>query len=162
MPTHMTIKSVSNNGEFLPPADLQDRIDQLERDYWNKTIDNEAKRSVETSSNIYNNPYGYNMNYYGYSTYGSGYFYNPVDQEIAKEIDKIKEEARENRRKLNIQISKHRSEITLLARLKKQFKGKKKKIGFSKSFPIEISRFPMDLEIHSHTENWMSFLPLPC
>lgn len=106
MPTHMTIKSVSNNGEFLPPADLQDRIDQLERDYWNKTIDNEAKRSVETSSNIYNNPYGYNMNYYGYNTYGSGYFYNPVDQEIAKEIDKIKEEARENRRKLNIQISK--------------------------------------------------------
>jgi phage terminase small subunit len=86
--------------EYLPPADLQDKIDALEMELWKKQQEEDIKRSVDGSM-IYNNGY----NYYGVPYYNP-WQYNNCDMEIRNKIEEIKKDARENRIALNMKLSK--------------------------------------------------------
>ena len=103
-PTVYHIPGVSQNGEYLPPADIQDRLDQLEKDYWIKMQEHQAQQAVDRKNSIY----GYN-GYNGYNYYGVPYYnpyqYNSLNAEINKEVDQIKSEARDARLKFDLNLA---------------------------------------------------------
>lgn len=90
--------------EFLPPADYEDIIEDLQLDYWNARMEVDVKTEMDMQQSVYgNNTWGYN--YYGMPYYNP-YKYNSVDNEFSQKINKIKDDARNNRINLNIQLSK--------------------------------------------------------
>ena len=104
-PTVYHIPGVGGNGEYLPPADFQERIDQLERDYWMKLQEQQAKQTVDQRSSVY----GYNSYYGGYNYYGAPYYnpyqYNSLNSELTKEIDEMKQSAKEARLKFDLNLA---------------------------------------------------------
>lgn len=106
MPTTITIPGVGISGEYMPPADYQDRISELESKYWLKQQEYEVEQSAKRQNSVYGNGY-YSSNYYGSSYYTPYYNYNsPINQDLIREIDALKEEARQNRLAFDMQISK--------------------------------------------------------
>lgn len=92
------------NGEFMPPADFDERIEKMKAEYISKQIDIEAKEFVDRKNSIYNNGY-FGTNYYGMSYYNP-YQYNSLNAEISKQVEAMKDEARENRMAFNLNLSK--------------------------------------------------------
>lgn len=90
------INPVGWSGEFMPSFDMDKRIEDLKRKYWEK----------EQEASLNNNYYNMYTNYYGTPFYSYNYGYTSVMGEINREIDKIKDEARENRRIFETKLSK--------------------------------------------------------
>ena len=93
-----------SGNEFLPFPGWEDTIENLQMEYWLARQEVDIKAEMDTQQSVYgNNMYGYN--YYGMPYYNP-YKYNSVDNEYAQKLNKIKEEARQNRINFNIQLSK--------------------------------------------------------
>lgn len=93
------IPAVNMGGEFLPPMDFQEKIDKLQQEYWIKEIEESAKSKQNMSNS-------YGMNYYGMPYYNNYYSYNSLRSEVDSICRQMMDEARENRRQLNIHLSK--------------------------------------------------------
>lgn len=103
-PTVYHIPGISQNGEYLPPLDYQEKLDRLEKEYWIKLQEQEAKQSVDRKNSVYGYG-GYNgYNYYGVPFYNP-YQYNSLNSELNKEIEDIKQEARESRKEFDMRLS---------------------------------------------------------
>ena len=97
------IKPVGINGEFLPPADFEERLSELMRHYWMKQEEEDVERKLNQQS-----MYGYNnswSNYYGTPYYSPYYGYSSLQQEVSQLIEDMKSEAREARIEFNKNIS---------------------------------------------------------
>lgn len=99
------IKPVGISGEFLPPADFEERLSELVRHYWMKQEEQDVERRMSQQS-----MYGYNNSWSGYNYYGTPYYspyqgYNSIQQEVAQLIEDMKAEAREARIEFNKNIS---------------------------------------------------------
>lgn len=95
-PSVVHIPGVGMNGEYLAPPDIQDKIDNLQMKYWKAVQEKDAKDSVDRRNSVYGyNGYG-GYNYYGVSYYNP-YQYNSINMELSKEIDEIKQSARQAR-----------------------------------------------------------------
>ena len=103
-PTQYFIKPVNFSGEFLPPADFEDQIQQWKMDFWTKEQEQSAKDSVDRKNIGYGNPYYYGTNYYGVPYYNP-YQYNSCNAEAARLVHEMEEEARQNRLNLNMKLS---------------------------------------------------------
>ena len=103
------IPGLNFGNDFLPPKDYQDLIEQMQMDYWNRSITEEAKRDVQSlQQGVQYDMYGRPLNSYNY--YGNPYYYNPYQYnyyagEYQDKLNEIKEEARERRIKMNINLS---------------------------------------------------------
>lgn len=100
------IEPVNLSGsEFLPNVNFEEEIERLKTEYWLKEIDQNAKDSVNRQNSGY-----YNCGYFGNNYYGTPYFnpyqYNSINTEVSRVIDKMKEQARQNRINLNMHLSK--------------------------------------------------------
>ena len=105
MPTTYHINGVGNNGEFMPPADYEKRINELQSEYWAKQQEIDAQRSVDISQSAYNNPYGYSgYNYYG-TPYYNPYQYNSLNNEMMQKAKELEDEARQNRMDFDMKIA---------------------------------------------------------
>ena len=95
-PTLVHIPGVGMNGEYLAPPDIQEKIDKLQMEYWKAIQEKDAKDSVDRRNSVYGyNSYG-GYNYYGVSYYNP-YQYNSINMELSKQIDEIKQSAKEAR-----------------------------------------------------------------
>lgn len=111
-PTTIHINGVGMGGQYMPPTGFEERIDKIKQDFWYAQQEAETiaitDRQFGGNNNIYggyNNPY--NTNYYGMSYFGNGsYQYNTINQYLNKEIDNLKNEARENRMQFQLLLSK--------------------------------------------------------
>lgn len=107
-PTSYHIPGVNIGGEYMPPADFEKRLSELEMEYYSKVINQQAIQEVNMAMNngsVYG--YGYNggMNYYGMPYYNQ-YQYTSADLELRRAVEAMQNEARENRMAFNLQISK--------------------------------------------------------
>lgn len=107
IPTSYHIPGVNMSGEYMPPADFEKRMSELEMAYYKKVIDQQAMDEVNTAINngsVYG--YGYNngFNYYGIPFYNQ-YQYTSADLELRREVEAMQNEARENRMAFNLQMS---------------------------------------------------------
>ena len=104
LPETVHIPGINLSGEYLPNEDFDERIEKLKMDYIAKKEEIDAKNTVDQSSSYgYGNGFGWN--YYGASYYNP-YQYNSLNQFVSKEIDAMKNEARENRMVFNLNMSK--------------------------------------------------------
>lgn len=108
IPTSYHIPGINMGGEYMPPADYEKRLSELEIEYYNKVIEQQAKDEVNAAinnGNVYG--YGYNggYNYYGMPFYNQ-YQYSSADLELRRAVEAMQNEARENRMAFNLQISK--------------------------------------------------------
>ncbi|MBR6289211.1 MAG: hypothetical protein IKR19_07750 [Acholeplasmatales bacterium] len=95
-PAVIHIPGVGMNGEYLAPPNIQEQIDQMQLEYWTKVQEKDAKDSVDRRNSVYGyNSYG-GYNYYGVSYYNP-YQYNSINMDLAKQIDQIKQSAKEAR-----------------------------------------------------------------
>lgn len=92
-PSVINIPPLNFSGEYMPNINFEQEIERLKTEYWMK----EQEESVSSSNSSYG--YGYS-NYYGVPFYNNGY-----NSEASAIVEKMKEEARENRRRFNIHIS---------------------------------------------------------
>ena len=108
LPETIHIPGINLSGEYLMDKDIDDRIEKLKAEYIMKKEEIDAKKHVDSSNNGSNSVYGYGnmwgLNYYGASYYNP-YQYNSLNQYISKELDSIKDEARENRMAFQLQLS---------------------------------------------------------
>ena len=96
----MHIPAYNPGGEYMPLVGFQDKIDDLQKEFWIK----EQEQSAKSNFNNYNN-YGYN--YYGNPYYSGNYYgMNSLRNEANTIINQMQSEARENRRQFNIRMSK--------------------------------------------------------
>lgn len=94
------IEPVNLSGsEYLPPINYEDKIEQLKLNYWVKEQEEIGKVATNNNNGFYN---GYN--YYGAPFYNP-FQYNSFNSEISSKVEEMKEQARENRINLNIQLS---------------------------------------------------------
>ena len=94
------IKPCNMSGEYLPLPDFEEKINKKILQYMDKYDEQEIKQQ----SQGYGNYYGMS-NYYG-TPYWSPYNnYNPITNEINKEVEAMKNEARENRIEFNKLLS---------------------------------------------------------
>lgn len=106
VPTSYHIPGINIGGEYMPPADFEKRISELEMEYYNKIINQQAQAEVNAAANnIYS--YGYNggYNYYGMPFYNQ-YQYSAADLELRRAVEAMQNEAKENRMAFNMHISK--------------------------------------------------------
>ena len=103
-PTTYQIPGVNISGEYLPPANYEKIISEMQMEYFSRQQDLEAKQEVDRQSSVYGygNMYGYN--YYGIPYYNP-YQYSSLNNEFQSRIRAIQEEARENRLNFNLHIS---------------------------------------------------------
>ena len=103
-PTTYHIPGVNFFGEYLPPADYEQRITEMQMEYFSRQQELEAKQEVDKQGSVYGygNMYGYN--YYGIPYYNP-YQYNALNNEFQSKIKAMQDEARENRLKFNLNIS---------------------------------------------------------
>ena len=95
-PTMIHIPGVGMNSEYLAPLDIQDKIDQMQLEYWTKVQEKDAKDSVDRRNSVYGyNSYG-GYNYYGVSYYNP-YQYNSINMDLQQQVDQIKQSAKEAR-----------------------------------------------------------------
>lgn len=103
-PTSFHIPGVNFSGEYLPPVDFEQKVSNMQTEYWQKQQELEAKEYVDRLSQ--QSYYGFN---YGYNYYGTPYYnpyqYNSLNNEIMQQVQAIKDEARENRIELNLKIA---------------------------------------------------------
>lgn len=93
-PSTIHIPPLNFSGEYMPNANYEEELERLKTEFWMK----EQEESVSSSCS----GYGYNYNNY----YGVPYFNNSsCSSEASMIVEKMKEEARENRRQFNIHIS---------------------------------------------------------
>ena len=97
------IKPVNFSGEYLPPIGFEEEIEKLKMEYWKREQEIAAKNGVN-NQNTYNPYYG-QMNYYGVP-YVNPYQYNSLYSEIQSKISELEEQAKDNRKSLNIRLSK--------------------------------------------------------
>lgn len=101
-PTTLVVPGINENGEYLPPIGIEDKISELQLEYWQKFQEQQAEETVKRrNTNLYG---GYGFNYYG-TPYYNPYQYNSLNSEVNREIEKIKEEARNARLDLNVKLS---------------------------------------------------------
>jgi hypothetical protein len=100
------IPGLSFGNDYLPPAGYEDTIAEMEQEFLRERIENEAKAVV---NNFQRNQYGANGYNNGYNYYGTPY-HNPYTytdyNKYQTRLDEMKEEARERRIRLNINLSK--------------------------------------------------------
>ena len=101
-PRTLMVKGINNNGEYLPPIGIEDKIEDLKKEYWSKYQEQQAENNVKShnSQSLYGG-----FNYYG-TPYYNPWQYNSLVSEINKEVEDIKQSARQNRLDLNMQLSK--------------------------------------------------------
>lgn len=95
----ITIPGLNRGGsEFLFSQEMLNRLEEMKIEYVNR------RREIEVSSENIN----YGTNYYGvpFSNTNAYWKIRELDQEFMEEIEKIKEEARENRKRFNLSIGK--------------------------------------------------------
>lgn len=98
------IPGLNFSGEYLPSADLEERIEQLKMHYWTKEQE-EVGISTAKGNNTYS-PFANYFNYYG-SPYYNPYSYNyGLMSEMNQKIEELKQEARDNRLSLSMHLSK--------------------------------------------------------
>ena len=98
------IKPVGINGEFLPPADFEERLSELMRHYWVKQEEEDVERRMKSQQSMY----GFNnawSNYYGTPYYSPYYGYSSLQSEVSQLIEDMKAEAREARIEFNKNLS---------------------------------------------------------
>ena len=96
-PRTITIPGVNRGGEFMFTQEHLDRLEEMKKEYIRR------KREIEVECESSNG--GYGTNYYGVPYYSGTYFkMRELDQEFMQEIEKIKEEARENRKAFNMSL----------------------------------------------------------
>jgi len=95
------IKPCNIGGEYLPPIDWEDKVNKKILSYMDKYDEQAISQQQQ----------GYGYNYYGMNNYyGTPYFspynnYNPITNEIMREVEDMKNEARENRIAFNKLLS---------------------------------------------------------
>lgn len=94
------IDGINFRGEYLPPMDYEEKIAELQKEYWIKEQEQYAKQSMQSAN--YSN-FGYN--YYGNPYYNNFYQMNSLRSEVSQIISDMQNEARENRKQLNLQLS---------------------------------------------------------
>jgi len=106
VPTQYHIPGVNMGGEYMPPADFEQRLSELEMAYYSKVINQQAIDEVNMSMNQSVYGYGYNggFNYYGMPFYNQ-YQYSSADLELRRAVEAIQQEARDNRMAFNMQMS---------------------------------------------------------
>ena len=71
--TTIIVPGINNNGEYLPPMNIDDTINDMQLEYWQKFQEQQAENSVKQQNTaIYG---GYGFNYYG-TPYYNPYQYN--------------------------------------------------------------------------------------
>ena len=95
-PQYVQIAPLNYRGEFLPPADYEERLSKLATEYWMK-----EQEQFVANQNRYN---GFGYNYYGNMMYGG--FYNPLRAEASGIVQDMMQEARENRATFNLNLGK--------------------------------------------------------
>lgn len=101
------IKPVNFSGrEYLPLPGFEKQIEELKNKYWNLEQEQIAKDCVDRSNSVYGFGYNYGTNYYGTPYYYNPYQYNSMNAEIGNCINRMQEEARQNRVNFSVMISK--------------------------------------------------------
>lgn len=94
---YITIQALNPSGsDYLPNENFHEEIDKLRMEFW-------QAQEEEYANSCTNNQYGYN--YYGVP-YGNPYYGNQAYIRLSQRVQQMKDEARENRIKLNIHLSK--------------------------------------------------------
>lgn len=91
--------------EYLPSADWEDRAHQLQMDFWQREQEQQMKLNMERSKASGYMGYGGYYNYYG-NPYFNPYQYDNISKEANDEIEKMKQEARQNRIDFQFNLSK--------------------------------------------------------
>jgi hypothetical protein len=92
-------------GEFLPETGYEDRINDLQFEYWQARQEVDVKTEMDMQQSVYGNGMMNGFNYYGMPYYNP-YKYNSLDNEFGLKLNKIKDQAKENRKNLNINLLK--------------------------------------------------------
>lgn len=104
-PTTYHIPGVGFSGEYMPPADYEARISQLENEYLMSQMEVQAKADVDRRNSVY----GYGNGGYGYNYYGMSYYnpyqYNSLNNELQGKVQAMKDEARQNRMDFYMNLS---------------------------------------------------------
>jgi hypothetical protein len=110
IPQSVYIAPFSPGGEYLPPIDHDKKIEELKSKYWNLIQEDQAKKETQRYNNggFYNN---YGMNYYGIPFYNQYSYNSSIQQQMQEDVNKMIDEAKEARRKLNIELSKNAHRI---------------------------------------------------
>lgn len=93
------VKPCNYSGEYLPPIGWEDKVSKMITDY----IEKYDEQEMQTSQSGYNY-YGMS-NYYGTPYYSPYNNYNPITTQLTKEMEEMKNEARENRIEFNKMLS---------------------------------------------------------
>lgn len=104
-PTTYHIPGINISGEYMPPSDYQERITEMEMEYFSRQQDIDARQTVDRQNSVYGYGNGFGYNYYGIP-YFNPYQYNALNNEFQSKIKAMQDEARENRLQFNMQISK--------------------------------------------------------
>lgn len=108
-PEKVFIPPVNFGGsEYLPTTGFEEKIEELKMEYWKREQEMEVQNSFRNPSFGYGyNPYMGYTNYYGVPYFNQNpYVYSPLYSEINQKIEEMKQEARENRIRLNLHLSK--------------------------------------------------------
>ena len=100
------VQPVNFSGEYLPSMGFEEEIEQMKRDYWTRSLEKSAEDSVNRQQQNFGYYGGYynGNNYYGTPFYNP-YQYNSLDSEISRRAQEMEDEARENRKRFNLNIA---------------------------------------------------------
>ena len=103
------IPGLSYGNDFLPPMGYQQAIEQMQLEYWAASVNDEAKRDVQSLKNgmqydMFGRPIS-QYNYYGNPYYYNPYQYNAYAPEFQEKLKEMENEARERRTNFNINLS---------------------------------------------------------
>lgn len=104
-PTTYHIPGVNLGGEYLPPLDYEQRIHDMQMEYFYRQQDMEAEQDVKRQGSVYGYGNMWGNNYYGVPYYNP-YQYNSLNSEFQSRIKAMQDEARENRLQFNLNIAK--------------------------------------------------------
>ena len=102
-PQQIFIPPVNYSGnEYLPPSNYEDIIDKMRNDYIEADYSRRGE-DLAKKSNQQNNMYFGNMNYFGIPFYS---YQNDYNSQLYRDIENLKNQARNARKELSINLSK--------------------------------------------------------
>lgn len=104
MPTTYHIPGIGYSGQFLPPADYEQQIIEMQMEYFDRQQHIDAKQEVDKQGTAYGYGNNYGFNYYGMPYYNP-YQYNALNNEFQSRIRAMQDEARQNRLNFDMNIS---------------------------------------------------------
>lgn len=97
------VPPVNFGGDYLPSMNFMDDLEKMKIEYWQKEQEQTVEQAMNNRNNGWSAYYG-GTNYYG-TPYVNPYQYNSLVYGINKEVERIKEEAKNSRKEFSMNLS---------------------------------------------------------